>query len=273
MKEKEKENKDVKIIIASHKKYQMPKDEVYVPLQVNAEKNGKLEGFKYFDNTGDNISLKNPYFCELTGLYWAWKNLDNDYIGLVHYRRYFSECKYIPKNTDEKFKTILNKEQIDKLLENSDIILPKKRKYFIENLYSHYEHTLHVEPLIETKKIIAEKYPEYLEEFEKLHKRTSAHMFNMFIMKRELLDEYCKWLFDILFELEKRMNEQKKEYNAFHSRFYGRISELLLDVWINTNNLKYIEVKVIDMENMNWWKKGTSFLKAKFFGKKYEKSF
>lgn len=264
-------DKDVKIIVATHKKYQMPKDDIYIPLQVNAEKNGKIEGFDYQDNTGDNISIKNPYFCELTGLYWAWKNLQNDYIGLVHYRRYFSESKHIPKTTDEKFNVILNKKQVNELLNNNDIILPKKRNYYIENLYSHYEHTMYVEPLNEVQKIIAEKSPEYLEEFEKLHTRTSAHMFNMFIMKKKLLNEYCTWLFDILFELEKRIDISK--YDNFHSRFFGRVSELLLDVWINKNQIKYEEVKVIDMQNVNWLKKGTSFLMAKFARKKYEKSF
>jgi hypothetical protein len=90
-------------------------------------------------------------------------------------------------------------------------------------------------------------------------------------MKRKYFDEYCTWLFDILFELEKRVDVSS--YDSFHSRFYGRISELLLDVWINTNNYSYKEVPVMSMEKVNWWKKGTSFLKAKFFGKKYGKSF
>ena len=166
---------------------------------------------------------------------------------------------------------IENRKEIEKKLENTDIILPEKRKYYIENLYKHYEHTMYVEPLEETEKIIKEKYPEYLEEFKKLHKRTSAHMFNMFIMKKEYFDNYCKWLFDILFELEKRCNP--KEYDTFHARYLGRISELLLDVWINTNNLQYKEIKVIDMEDVNWLKKGTAFLMAKFFNKKYKNSF
>ena len=130
---------------------------------------------------------------------------------------------------------------------------------------------MYIEPLDETRKILEEKYPKYLKEFDRLHKRKSAHMFNMFIMKKEVLDGYCSWLFDILFELEKRVDTTN--YTDFHKRFYGRVSELLLDVYINTNNLKYQEVKFMDMDNINWWKKGTSFLKAKFLGKKYEKSF
>lgn len=255
----------VNIIIATHKKYDMPKYKSYLPIHVGKE--GKKEiGFKG-DNTGNNISLKNPYFCELTGLYWAWKNLKVDYVGLAHYRRHF---KGKTKSKD-KFEQVLSDKEINELLRKNDIILPKKRNYYIENLYSHYEHTLHIETLDITGEIIKEKYPKYSKEFDLLKKRTSAHMFNMFIMKKELMDEYCKWLFDILFELEKRIDTTK--YDSFHARFYGRVSELLLDVWLNTKGYKYTEVPLLNMEKVNWWKKGTSFLKAKFLGKKYDKSF
>lgn len=259
----------IKIIVATHKKYKMPEDKMYLPVQVGTENKERL-GYQP-DNDGENISSKNPYFCELTGLYWAWKNLDADYIGLSHYRRHFSVEKHIEKETDKKFESVLKEKELRDILRNTDVILPKKRNYYIENLYSHYEHTMYIEPLDETRKIIEEKYPEYLGEFDKLHKRTSAHMFNMFIMKKEILNDYCTWLFDILFELEKRIDV--KQYDAFHARFFGRVSELLLDVWINKNNMNYKEVKVIDMENVNWFKKGFAFLRAKFTGKKYGKSF
>lgn len=262
--------KNIKIIVATHKKYKMPENKMYIPVQVGAEGKEKIEGYQP-DNVGENISNKNPYFCELTGLYWAWKNIDSDYIGLVHYRRYFSESRKIPKDEKLKFNILLNSTEIEKILESTDVILPKKRKYYIENLYDHYKHTMYIEPLDETRKIINEKYPGYLEEFDKLHRRISAHMFNMFIMKKEILNDYCNWLFDILFELEKRIDVN--QYDTFHARFFGRVSELLLDVWINKNNINYKEVKVIDMQNINWLKKGTSFLKAKVIGKKYDKSF
>lgn len=255
-----------KIIIATHKKYRMPSDSIYLPVHVGKE--GK-EGIGYTgDNTGNNISLKNPFFCELTGLYWAWKNLDEDYIGLAHYRRHFASNK---KNRKDKFENVLGSNELEKLLEQNEIILPKKRNYYIENLYDHYAHTLYIEPLDITGEIIKEKYPKYYDEFKNLKKRKSAHMFNMMIMSKEKLNEYCTWMFDILFELEKKVDSTK--YDNFHARFYGRISELLLDVWINTNGYKYTEIPVIYMEKTNWWIKGTSFLKAKFSGKKYGKSF
>ncbi len=63
---------EIKIIIASHKKYQKPVENIYLPVQVGAEGKEKIEGYTQ-DNTGENISTKNPNYCELTGLYWAWK--------------------------------------------------------------------------------------------------------------------------------------------------------------------------------------------------------
>ena len=256
--------KDIKVIIATHKTYKMPSDKLYLPLHVGAE--GKKDLGYTKDNTNDNISLKNSNYCELTGLYWAWKNLNADYIGLSHYRRHFSL-----KRKKDIFDSVLTLEQASKILDTTDIIVPKKRNYYIETLYNHYKHTLYIEPLDITGRIIEEKYPEYLDESNKLKKRKSAHMFNMFIMKKDKLDEYCTWLFDILFSLEKVIDIS--QYDTFHSRFFGRISELLLDVWLNTKGYTYKEVKVISMEKVNWLKKGTSFLRAKFGKKKYDKSF
>ena len=261
---------NIKLLVAAHKKYQMPEDSMYLPLHVGAEGKNSIEGFTP-DNTGDNISSKNPYYCELTGLYWAWKNLDADYIGLCHYRRYFSACKKLPKTEAEKFKVVLSSDQAEGLLSNADIILPKKRNYYIETIYNHYKHTMYIEPLDITGDVLREKYPEYVKEFEGLKHTTKMHAFNMFIMKKELLDQYCTWLFDVLGEVEKRVDSS--QYSDFHKRFFGRISERLLDVWIRTNKLSYAEVPVIDMQKINWVNKIKSFLIAKITGKRYEKSF
>ncbi len=250
---------DIKIVIAAHKPYDMPKDPIYLPVHVGAYGKDSI-GYQR-DDEGENISQKNPAYCELTGIYWAWKNLKADYVGLAHYRRHFgkSRDKVLDKNTAEA------------LLQKADVIVPSKRKYYIENLYSHYVNTLHADPLDKTFEIIKEKYPEYDPEMQKLKTRTSAHMFNMFIMKKEHFDAYCQWLFDILGELENRVDST--QYDAFHARFYGRVSELLLDVWLNTNGIKAIDYPFVYMEKIDWFKKGKSFLMAKFFKKKYDKSF
>ena len=306
--------KTAEIIVATHKKYDMPTSKIYLPLQVGAKiapensgkggekivpgksgkdnvKNAPDLGYKK-DSTGKNISEKNPTFCELTGLYWGWKNLKSDYWGLVHYRRHFTlETKPLITRK-ERMKSILPAAKLNKLInskngkENYDLILPKRRKYYIETLYSHYEHTLHVTPLNRTRDIIAERCPEYLAEFDRIQERRGAHMFNMMIGRREIMDKYCEWLFDILFALEKDIEEDeefKPNYNKFHARFYGRISELLLDVWLYTNypelkeNLEndYIRVKelrIVEIDGLHFFKRAWYFLSAKFAGKKYNKS-
>ena len=97
---------EIKILVAAHKLYWMPNDSVYMPIHVGRE--GKADLGYVGDNTGDNISAKNPNYCELTALYWAWKNLEADYVGLVHYRRYFTNKEV--RNIEEKKQQVLTNE-------------------------------------------------------------------------------------------------------------------------------------------------------------------
>ena len=119
--------KDIKIIVATHKKYEMPIYSYYLPLHVG--KKGKEDLGYVGDATGENISEKNPFYCELTGIYWAWKNLKADYIGLVHYRRQF---KGKNKKENSLFDCILSNKEIDKILNETDIILPKKETILLK---------------------------------------------------------------------------------------------------------------------------------------------
>ncbi len=268
----------IKIIVATHKQYRMPDDTMYLPLHVGAEgkvtASGDVLDFGYQkDNTGENISVLNPCFCELTGLYWAWKNLDEDYIGVVHYRRHFGK-----KNKKDPFAGILTYAQIKPLLGNIKIFVPKKRRYFIETLYSHYAHTHYAEHLDETEKIIEEMYPEYLASYRKVARKCSGYMFNMMIMEKSLLDEYCEWLFAILFALRDRVCVT--EISAFQQRFYGRVSEIIFNAWldyqIEIGRIKpneFMEMQYVHLGKIHWNKKACAFLMAKFFKRRYEGSF
>lgn len=264
--------REIVVVVATHKKYDMPKNDLYMPLEVGVDIHGKNTNF-VGDNSGDNISNKNAGFCELSGLYWVWKNLKTNYAGLAHYRRHFMGSQFIIGDKKRRMEKILTKKQALKILETNDVILPKKRNYLIENLYDHYVHTMQAKPLEMTGEIIKEKYPKYYAEFERLKDRKTAHMFNMMIMRKDILDRYAEWLFDILFTLEKEVGKSELEFDDFHARFYGRISELLLDVYINTESIPYTEIKVSSMEPVNWIKKGGSFVGAKFLGRKYHESF
>lgn len=272
------EQPTIRIVVATHKRYRMPNDPMYLPLHVGAEgkkdRSGAPLDFGYQkDNTGDNISTLNPSFCELTGLYWAWKNLDADYIGLVHYRRYFG--RHV---SDDPFDDIMTQDEIAPLLEKIRVFVPKKRRYFIESLYSHYAHTHYAEQLDITRKIIFKKYPDYITTYDRVVHHTSGYMFNMMIMDRKDLNAYCSWLFDILFTLQDQIH--MPDLSAYQGRFYGRISELIFNVWlehqIESGVLKKEEVKELpymNMEKTNWIVKGRAFLAAKFLHKKYKKSF
>lgn len=243
-------------MIATHKTYWMPQDDVYLPLHVGKE--GKADLGYVGDNTGEHISNKNANYCELTGLYWAWKNLDCDYIGLCHYRRYFS-CG---KNCHDKKTAIMQKEDYAKLLQDFDIILPKKRNYYIETVRTQYEHAHNKRDLDETQRIIGEIYPEYSDAFMRVMDRKKLHIFNMFVMKKKDFDAYCKWLFDILFELEKRIDIS--EYNQYDARVFGFLSERLFNVWLEKQDMTKREVAVVFLEKQNWAKKIYDFLKRKF---------
>jgi len=221
----------IKIMVAAHKKFPMPDDrELYMPVLVGATKNYH-EGIDYQrDDIGENISNQNPNYNELTAIYWAWKNLKNvDAVGLVHYRRYFVSNK----------RTTIDKKSVESILKNHDMVLPKRRKYYIETNYSHYIHAHNKEPLETTKKIISDFFPDYVDSFNIVMKRRSAHMFNMFIIRKPLFDEYCDWLFSILEKVDRSIDISK--YSKQEARVFGYLSELLMDVWVRKNKVNYCE--------------------------------
>ena len=270
----------VKILVASHKKYRMPADDIYLPLHVGAEgkvdeKGRALDLGWVKDNTGDNISRLNPGYCELTGLYWGWKNLKADYIGLVHYRRHF--C--IRKRSRDPFDNVLTGDQLRPLLKKYWVFVPKKRRYFIETLYSHYAHTHYAEHLDTARAVIEEQCPEYLSSFDRIMKQRHGYMFNMMIMRRDLADSYCSWLFRILFALSEKMGDDS-QLSFYQGRYFGRVSEIILNVWLDhqvaTGEIpadRIRELPTIYTEKIMWYKKASSFLRAKYLGKKYEGSF
>lgn len=247
---------NIKIMVAAHKPYKMPKEKIYYPVHVGAE--GKNSIGYTGDNTGDNISIKNPNYCELTGLYYMWKNEEYDVLGIAHYRRYFVN----PKRKGDKWDRMLTEKEVASIMKHTDIVLPKKRNYFIETNYSQYVHAHHAIDLDTTREIISEMYPDYITAYDKSMKDTKGHRFNMFIMKKEKADEYLKWMFDILFELEKRLDIS--DYSVNDARVFGFVSERLIDVWLETKGYEYKELPVLFMEKENWIKKGMNFLKRKF---------
>ena len=252
---------DIKIIVAAHKAYRFPADAMYFPVHAGKALHPELElGFQG-DDAGENISVKNPNFCELTCLYWAYRNLQAEYVGLAHYRRHFARS-----GLGDKWQRVLTQKQLEKLLEKAPVVLPKKRNYFIETNYQQYIHAHHKEDLELTENILREDYPAYLPAYEKSMASTKGHRFNMFVMRQDLFRNYCGWLFDILFKLEQRLDISA--YSPYDARVFGFVAERLLDVWLETNQISYVEVPVCNMENQHWGQKILTFLKRKYLKKK-----
>ena len=253
---------DLRIVVAAHKPYAMPSDPAYVPLQVGALGKPPIvneQGREFLrDDTGDNISAKNPSWCEMTGVYWAWKNLKSDAVGLAHYRRHFKG----------RGGSIATGDEIRAILEGTDgnppvdIVLPKKRNYFIESTYSQYAHAHHAKDLDLTREVLSELDPESVVHFDAAMKSTRGHRFNMFVMRRALFDDYCAWIFPILEALEDRLDTTG--YSQYDLRVYGFLAERLLDVWIARRGVKYAERPVLHLEGQNWPRKILSFLTRKF---------
>ena len=252
---------DIKILVATHKKYWMPDDEVYLPIHVGRE--GKQDLGYLGDNTGDNISVKNANYCELTGLYWAWKNLDCEYIGLCHYRRYFGKSgKYISYIREEK-ERILKYDEYNRMLRECDILLPRKAK-LKRTIAEQYAKSHKIKDLLEVRKIISQKYPEYLTSFDEVTNSNDVYFANMFVTKKTIFDDYCEWLFSILFELEQTLDIS--EYDNYQSRVYGFLSERMFTVWLHKKKYIIRETDVVMLEKKIKWKRRVCRNIARVFG-------
>lgn len=253
-------NATVSIMVAAHKEYQFPTDTGYLPLQVGRELSTAQLQFTG-DNTGKNISTLNKSFCELTGLYWLWKNKKSDYYGLSHYRRYFRPIKNSVEVAGQKVATSAD---LVKLLDHYEIILSNQRNYWVESVRQHYCNAHHPSDLKALEQVIYELHPAYSESFEVVMNRRTVSLYNMFVMRADSFDKYCEWLFSILFELANRIPYQT--YGPYQGRVFGFLSERLLNVWIEKNykktQIKYLPV--VNLEGENLLKKAMGLLERKF---------
>ena len=211
----------------------MKLDDIYSPLLVGSW-NKESDGINR-DDIGENISNKNENYCELTGLYWIWKNSKEDIVGLCHYRRFLSK-----RNISINSKYFLNQQDIKKYLESGkyDIILPKK-EYVRKNIETRINIAPNRKDMSILRDCIKNIYPNYLKDYDAFMKGNGQYVANVMITKKEILNEYSKWLFDILFLVEDKMDKSDYIYDSYRKRMFGFLSERLLNVWILHNQNKY----------------------------------
>lgn len=222
----------LKILVASHKPDKIYQDDIYSPIHVGRSISSYKEEMSIFigDDTGDNISEKNKSYCELTAVYWAWKNLkDAEYVGLAHYRRYF-ETKFTSGN-------------IDKVFENCDVILAKPIlcDKFLEHKLSK---VLCLEDYTIFLSIIKKLYPEYEQTVIDYLYGYYDIPFNMFVMRRTAFENYSCFVFSILKKCEETM---KPLSYTCSSRRLGYIAEFLLPIYCMHNQLRIHYENIVSM--------------------------
>lgn len=220
----------VKIFVMTHKAFEVPKDPIYIPVHVGRKEKADL-GY-LGDDTGENISEKNCYYSELTGLYWAAHNVtDADYFGLCHYRRFF---------LDEK-NELPDEQQYEEILKDHDVILARA-VYHPKSYFEVYKEAHNIHDLQVTGEVLRRLYPEMYPVFEDVIAGTKVYSGNMFVTSRELFCEYTEWLFSIFSLVEPQINPDA--YDAYHRRVYGFLSEQLLYVWVKSKGLRIYEAPV-----------------------------
>lgn len=232
------------ILVITHKKCEQQFEEPYKLIAVGSNKETCRS--EWVDDKGDNIAEKNSTYCELTALYWFWKNemKNYNYVGLCHYRRFF--CKnYLDVI---RHKILRNKDIEKSLYDEKVIILPKQFKWDISVERMYYERgNGRLKDLQLTRKVLKEMYPEYLEYYDDILSKYSASYCNMFIMNCKMADSYCEWLFDVLSNVEKQLDTTG--YSFQELRVYGYLSEILLNVWVKKNSMIPIYYPMLNMEH------------------------
>lgn len=227
----------------------VPKSNIIQAVQVGASRTEERFEGMITDNTGENISSKNPMYCELTTQYWAWKNTDYDFYGFFHYRRYLSfntelvgepnQWNIINKDfLDEKTTLELglyNEQQVIDLVSRFDIVTMKPidlKKVGHTSVYEQYKTDgvkLHIEDLDILLDIIKEKHSDFYDTACEYLNGSIAYIGNIFIMRKKIFKNYCEWLFDILEEFEKR--KDLSLYNMEGYRTPGHFGERLFAIY------------------------------------------
>lgn len=239
---------DIRMYVMTHKAIGKINNDIYIPLHVGRE---KKEDLGYLgDNTGDNISDKNSSYCELTGMYWLWKNVSCDVIGICHYRRYFI-----------KDEAIIDKQDIEALLDKYEIIVPECGCVKEKDLWNDYDKKHFISDMEICRIVIEQKHPEYVKAFDVVMSGMLFSTGNMWITKKHIFDRYCGWLFDILFEVERRIDITG--YDEYQTRVMGFLSERLFRVWLMMQNEKItgIPIKMILPEEFDNAQKKISLVK------------
>lgn len=200
-----------------------------------------LEGYQR-DNDGENISDRNQNYCELSVLYWGWKNSNADIKGLCHYRRFFHESGSVRiYGNDHVYGKDLvqiapTERQIESMLENCDVILPIPYHPYPDTVGQDLLQYVYPGDIRIMENVLANEYGKYYETYCAIKDKCHIPYCNMMIARASVYDAYCAWLFPLLMRVGDELD--LTQYDAAHRRIYGYLAEVLLSVWVETNALR-----------------------------------
>lgn len=238
------------IYVITHKEFDDESfcKEGYQVLHVGTNTN--MKPYYLRDDVLENIAEKNSHFCELTGMYWIWKNGKenaDEIVGLVHYRRGFTSKKEnLAYSMGGEIPSNINFKEAKEILKDFDMIVPIPEKGF-KTVYQTYDKMHYGEDLDLTREAISEVCPEYLSDFDKAMNDHFYFNGNMFITYKKTFDSYANWLFSVYDKLEEKIDLNKYE-DSYQARVYGFISERLLNVWLLHNHINYKELPIFNTE-------------------------
>ena len=210
------EKADIAVYMSKFYKDQPLKCHYQIPVWVNPVQAGAaltdVRIAELCDNTGDNISLKNVNYSELSALYWIQKHMNSEYIGLFHYRR------ILDMKEDDLYR--LKKNEID-------VILPYPTVHY-PNIGEHHKRYLKDNDWEAMLQALKELAPDYARALPDIFSKQYFYNYNMFIAKEHILSDYCNWLFPILDRTE-QLSVPKGNERA--DRYIGYLGENLTTLY------------------------------------------
>lgn len=264
-------NQRVRLFVTTHKNVNRFESDIMQPVQVGLHEGSYRFPWAFHDDEGENISDRNPRYCELTTQYWAWKNVDADYYGFCHYRRYFDFSDTLHKENpygeimDDYIDAKAAKEyglddtNIERVVRQYDVITTPFGdltkiidKHGTPRALWEAAPLLHDDDMLRCYRILCKMYPDYKEDADAFFTGNKACFCNMFIMKKEIFFDYCSWMFPILEEFDK--NTSYSDYSKEALRTPGHLSERLLNIYLMHHkrigsNWKFKELQCVHFTN------------------------
>ncbi len=278
---------DIKIFVSGRIDVEsvLPDSRVFVPVRSGAVSDKSPLYDAVGDDTGDNISQKNPAYCELTVQYWAWKNVEADYYGLCHYRRYLNfsgkNCRtdlygnvHADRIDEDAIRTYgLDMEQVTAAVSDFDIVtaapvnvskMPEKYR----SIRDHYARAkdLYEKDLDRMVEALSELYPDYRDTALAYLAGKKGYFCNLFVMKKDLFRSYSDWLFRILERTEEKLDMSRYSRQSF--RTPGHLGERLFGIWLQYQKEHNPSIRVRELQTVLFAhpSEGTKALKKAFDG-------